>query len=153
MRHFLDTYVSILMLGGDNVKVIICVEKSNGMLFNNRRHSKDSVLQQKIFELIGQKELLVNEYTAGQFATAEGLKVCQNFLEIAKEDDYCFVEKEDIPIDKVSELLIFRWNRAYPSDVYFSYDLASLGFKRIKKKEFAGSSHKRITLEIYRREN
>lgn len=135
------------------MKVIICVEKSGGMLFNNRRHSKDSVLQQKIFELIGQKQLLVNEYTAKQFDSTDGLKICPDFLEIAKEDDYCFVEDENIPIDKVSEFLIFRWNRDYPSDVYFSHDLASLGFKRVKKKEFAGSSHKKITLEIYRREN
>ena len=135
------------------MKVIICVEKSGGMLFNNRRHSKDAVLQQKIFEMIGQRPLLVNEYTAGQFEITDNLKICSNFLEIAEKEDYCFVENEEIPIDKVSEFLIFQWNRDYPSDVYFSHDLAALGFKRVKKKEFAGSSHKKITLEIYTREN
>ncbi len=135
------------------MKVIICVEKSGGMLFNGRRHSKDAVLQQKIFELIRERELLVNDYTARQFKTTEGLKICPDFLEIAGEEDYCFVENENIPMDKVSELLIFHWNRDYPSDVYLSHDLAALGFKRAKKQDFAGSSHKKITLEIYRREN
>lgn len=135
------------------MKVIICIEKSGGMLFCGRRHSKDSILQQKIFEIVGQRPLLVSQYTAGQFETTDGLKICPDFLEEAKEEDYCFVEKETIPMDKVSELFIFRWNRAYPSDVYFSYDLGDLGFKRTKKQDFAGSSHKKITLEIYRKEN
>ena len=34
-------------------------------------------------------------------------------------------------------------------DKYFDFDLE--GFKRIKKEDFVGNSHKKITLEIYRR--
>jgi hypothetical protein len=136
---------------GEIMKVIICIEKSNGMMFNNRRHSKDVALQQKIFDIIGDKKLFVNEYTAGQFENTEQLEISADFLNKATDDDYCFIENEVVPMEKISELLIFQWNRDYPSDFYFEADPKVLGFKKIKTENFAGNSHKKITLEVFKR--
>ena len=65
--------------------------------------------------------------------------------------DLSAFENVDIPIDDVSEVYLFQWNRDYPADVYFDYNLKELGFKKVGSEEFEGSSHKKITLEIYRR--
>lgn len=133
------------------MKIIVCVEKSNGMMFNNRRHSKDKNLQDKIFQILGDKKLFVNQYTVTQFNDTSNLIVCDNFFDIADDDSFCFVENTDIPIEKVNEFYIFQWNRAYPSDFNFKYDLNALGYRKIKTENFPGNSHKNITLEVYKK--
>ena len=55
-----------------------------------------------------------------------------------------------IPVDCIDEVYLFQWNRDYPADMYFTVDLKT-GFKKIKVEDFAGSSHKKITLEIYKK--
>lgn len=133
------------------MKIAVCIEKSGGMLFNNRRVSKDSVLQQRLIDLAGERKLYLNEYSAKQFESIERLHICDNFLSISSDEDICFIENVDIPMDVVSQVYLFQWNRDYPADVYFSYNLKDLGFKKISCEDFVGSSHKKITLEIYKR--
>lgn len=132
------------------MKIIVCVDKSNGMLFNNRRQSQDSVLREKIFSIIGEKKLFLNEYTAKQFENKDKLNICDNFLLKADSDDFCFIENVSVPIEMVNEVYLFQWNRNYPADFYFTYDLKT-DFKKIKTEDFAGSSHKKITLEVYKK--
>ncbi|MBR4305579.1 MAG: ribonuclease Z [Ruminiclostridium sp.] len=132
------------------MKLIVCVDKSNGMLFNNRRQSQDRVLREKLLSLVGERRLFLNAYSARQFENSEKLSVCEDFLAMAGEDDFCFVENVEIPADKVDEIYLFQWNRDYPADVYFSLDLNS-DYKKIKTEDFAGYSHEKITLEIYQK--
>ncbi len=134
------------------MKIAVCIEKSGGMLFNNRRVSKDSMVQQKLLELVGEASIYLNEYSAKLFEETSFLKISDDFLLKASADDICLIENIDIPIEKVSEVYLFQWNRDYPADVYFDYDLKTLGFKKIRTEEFSGSSHKKITLEVYRRD-
>ena len=133
------------------MKIAVCIEKSGGMLFNNRRVSKDSILQQKLLECVGEGKICLNEYSAKQFDIAEYLRVSEDFLSIASNEDICFIENVEIPIDKVTEVYLFQWNRDYPADMYFDYNLKDLGFKKVRSEDFAGSSHKKITLEVYER--
>ena len=133
-----------------NLKLIVCVDKSNGMLFNNRRQSQDCVLREKIFSLIGDNKLFLNEYSAKQFEDTGNLIISDDFLKKAKSDDFCFVENSQIPVDSIDEVYLFQWNRDYPADMYFTVDL-KIGFKKIKTEDFVGSSHKKITLEIYKK--
>ena len=132
------------------MKLIVCVDKSNGMFFNNRRQSQDRILREKILSIVGEKPLFLNEYSARQFENTDKLSICEDFFSRAGNDDFCFVENSAIPADKVSEVYLFQWNRDYPADVYFSIDL-SADFKKVKSENFEGSSHKKITLEIYQR--
>ena len=133
------------------MKIAVCIEKSGGMLFNNRRVSKDSILQQKLLECVGEGKILLNEYSAKQFTTTEHLQVSDDFLTIASDEDICFIENVEIPMDQVKQVYLFKWNRDYPADTYFDYNLKELGFKKVRSEDFAGSSHKKITLEVYQR--
>ena len=133
------------------LKIAICIEKSGGILFAGKRLSQDSVLRNKLIELVGNGKLCMNEYSAKQFDSNDKLQVCEDFLLSAGENDICFVENIEIPMDKVSEVYLFNWNRDYPADTYFDFEPKELGFKRTGKEDFVGSSHKKITLEVYRR--
>ena len=61
------------------------------------------------------------------------------------------VEKENPGTveEKIEKIILYRWNRVYPADVHFPIDFS--GWKLVQAEEFAGSSHEKITEEIYER--
>ena len=65
--------------------VIACVDDNNGMLFHQRRQSRDIALYNHILQLTEGKRLLMNEYSAKQFLKEEHQNVIvqSNFLDIA----------------------------------------------------------------------
>lgn len=46
------------------------------------------------------------------------------------------------------ELVLYRWNRSYPGDVTFPWPLT--GWKLVETADFPGTSHEKITEEVYR---
>ena len=131
------------------MNLIVTLDDGNGMTFNRRRQSRDRILNERILTLCGGR-LTVNAYTAKLFAETDAkLTVDEDPLTLAGEQDWCFAE--DIAIapfaDRIGKLVVFRWNRSYPSDRKFDLPLADR--KRISQTDFAGSSHERITEEIY----
>lgn len=133
------------------MNIIICTDKNKGMMFGGRRQSQDSVLREKVLELSSGTRLLMNSYSAKQFGETDGITVDEDFLNKAGQGEFCFVEDKEITTDNVESFYIFNWNRKYPGDLFFEIDLKKEGFKKVKKEEFAGSSHDKITLEIYAR--
>ena len=133
------------------MNIIVCVDKSNGMMFNNRRQSQDKELISKIVELTSGARLLMSEYSAQMFGENAVIVADNNFIAQAQSGDFAFIEETEIPIEQVEDIYIFNWNRDYPADTYFDFDLKANGYKRLKKIDFAGNSHKKITLEIFRR--
>ena len=133
------------------MKITICIDKSGGILFGGRRLSQDSVLRGKLLALVSDGKLLMNEYSGKQFEENEKIRITEDFLLSPDESDICFIENNKVPIDEVTELYLFNWNRDYPADTYFEFNPKELGFKRERKEDFVGSSHKKITLEVYRR--
>lgn len=131
------------------MKVIVCVDKKGGMMFNNRRQSQDRVLREKIAEILNGATLYMNSYSAKQFKGECSITVDEEFLSVAGKDDFCFVENLTVTPDTVNEFYIFNWNRKYPADFYFDIKPRELGFKPIKTEEFQGSSHEKITLEVF----
>ena len=113
------------------MKIAICVDKSNGILFGGNRLSQDSILRNKLIELAGNGKLCMNEYSAKQVDSNDRLQVCEDFLLSAGQNDICFVENVEIPMDKVSEVYLFNWNRDYPADTYFEFEPKESNFKRI----------------------
>ena len=135
------------------MNVILCLDDKNGMLFNKRRQSSDSCLRESVFNYINGKKLYMNRYTEKQFCDcASKIIVDNDFLSKAEADDFCFVEDSDISlfINEVKAFIIYRWNRVYPSDVKFPSDHLK-NFKLISKTDFSGSSHEKITMEVYER--
>lgn len=131
------------------MNIILSVDKSNGMLFNDRRVSRDKIANEKIFELCN-NELYIDEFSKDMFPNAN--TISQNEISNLSSDKFYFAEQpNDIPIDKVNKFYIFNWNRDYPAEVYFDFDLNSLGFKKSIRKDFVGNSHKKITLTIFER--
>lgn len=133
------------------MNIIICIDKNGGMMFGGRRQSQDSVLRGKVLELSSGTRLLMNSYSAKQFGETDRIIVDEDFLNKAGQGEFCFVEDKEITTDNVETFYIFNWNRKYPGDLFFSVDLKAEGFKKIKKEEFQGNSHDKITLEIYSR--
>ncbi len=133
------------------MNIIVCVDKSNGMMFNNRRQSQDKELISKIIELTSGARLLMSEYSAKMFLGHPDIVANNEFVSQAQSGDFVFIEDIEIPTEQVEDIYIFNWNRDYPADKYFDFDLKANGYKRAKKSEFAGNSHQKITLEIFRR--
>ena len=53
------------------MKIIVCVDNQNGMMFNHRRQSQDRVLRKRILELTGGEKLWMNAYSQKQFLHAK----------------------------------------------------------------------------------
>ena len=60
------------MRGGVKMILIAVVDDRNGMMFNKRRQSKDSVLQERILMMAENGRLWMNTYTYRQFSEWEG---------------------------------------------------------------------------------
>lgn len=130
--------------------LIACVDDNLGMLFNNRRQSMDSVLRGRILTMCAGKKLWMNAYSRKQFNTdAEGITVDENFMAKAGSDDYCFAENISVkPYEKeMQKIILYRWNRVYPADLYFDINLKNWHLK--ESNDFVGSSHDKITEEVY----
>lgn len=134
------------------MKLIFCIEKSKGMMFFGKRHSSDKKLRDKILFLSASNKLWVSSYTAKQFEDQSKIVIDNEYQNKAGESDYCFVEDLPYTVDGVTEIVLCHWNRKYPSDKFFDIDLKAEGFKKVSKEDIAGSSHEKITIEVWRRE-
>lgn len=134
--------------------VIICTDNRNGMMFNHRRQSQDQVLRQDIIQEVGDSRIWMNSYSYRQFsdATLSNAMIDDDFLNKAGPKDFCFIEEIDLTpyIHLVKQIICYQWNRNYPADFYFNVDLSK--WKMISKEEFVGSSHDKITKEVYSNE-
>lgn len=67
------------------------------------------------------------------------------------KQEWCFLEETSPSsyLCNTERLVIYRWNRHYPSDVCFDFDPTRDGFSLTERVEFGGSSHEKITKEIY----
>ena len=130
---------------------IVCVDDNFGMMFNNRRLSQDKVVTEKILDISKNSKLWLCRFSYSLFdkINTANINIDDNFLSEAAQGEYCFIEnKELIPYEKWFEkIIVFKWNRKYPSDFQLDIDLTS--WKLIETNEFVGNSHKNITMEVY----
>ncbi len=131
------------------MNLIITLDDRNGISFNNRRQSRDSVVNEKILELSKGSRLLMTEYSKKLFTDAD-VTVVSDFSS-AEKGDFCFAENCEISLENCETLYIFRWNRHYPCDRYFEANPSENGFTLVETSEFVGSSHEKITLDIYKK--
>ncbi len=135
--------------------VFLCVDDNMGMMFNNRRVSRDSEVVKKIIEMSGTGVVYMNEYSKKLFEDGflNKIKVLDDFLEQADITDNCFVETCDISEykEKIDKIVLFKWNRVYPSDKKLHFDFSFFELK--DTFEFEGTSHDKITCEVWEHEN
>lgn len=135
------------------MKIIMCLDNNNGILFNHRRQSKDCEVHRDMVAYAGNANLWMSEYSYKSFTVFyENCHVDDHFWELAHEGDLCFIEDGLAPsnIQRISEIIVYRWNRVYPSDVKFPQELLS-EWKLVDCVNFSGRSHERITREVYRK--
>lgn len=125
------------------------IDDQGGLSFNQRRQSRDRKLTERLVAIAGEKGIWLDAYSAGLFEDGAKLHVDEDFLESAGPGDYCFVEdKAVLPYeDRIEAIILFRWNRAYPADMYLDISLDT--WKLEKSREFKGYSHEKITEEVY----
>ena len=133
------------------MKLIFFVDENNGMMFMDKRQSQDSILRKRILEIVAPNKLWMSKYSAGQFGFCRSRRVSDDYMRKADDVDYCFIEDKDFSVDGVSEIILCNWNRSYPATRYFDIDLEKNGFSKVITEEIVGSSHDRITIDIYRR--
>ena len=129
--------------------LIVCVDDTGGLGFNRRRQSQDRALRARMLEKWGR--LWMNAYSAGQFAKEDPVTADEGFLEMAGPGDACFAEGPAAAeaLDRAEKLVLYRWNRKYPADCHFPLDLEARGWRLEETEDFAGSSHEKITEEVY----
>lgn len=122
------------------MKLIVCVDRNNGLSFNHRRQSRDRAVTA---DILTYAPVQVREFSASLFADApDRVELCKNFSERA----VCFAERLPLPASP-EVLILYRWDRVYPADEFLPYDLSAWTLQ--SAEEFAGYSHERITKEIY----
>ncbi len=127
--------------------VFYCVDDDGGLLFNKRRQSMDSVLRKRLLDLVGEDKLTCDVYTAKQFEEKDKLQIVgdENYAGAS----FIFAEKQEpnklLPL--ADKLILFKWNRKYPSDVKLGEIPSDFHLK--SAEDFVGSSHDKITQEIY----
>ncbi len=132
--------------------IFLCVDDKNGMMFNKRRQSSDRIVRQKMAEMSAGNTIFMNSYSKGQFVEENiNVSVDEVFLDNAGEGDFCFVENVDISpyYNKIKSIVIFKWNKVYPSDR--KLDISLLDMNMVDTFDFEGSSHDRITVEVWTR--
>ena len=132
--------------------IIVCLDDRNGMGFYGRRHSTDRFLRARALELAGEGVLWMSPYSAGQFQDQpDRIRGEEGFTKDRKPEDWCFVEDmKDLPSwENIHTLVVFRWNRHYPSDMKFPMEDLTARGTLICREDFPGYSHECITQEVY----
>ena len=131
--------------------LITCIDKNNGMLFNNRRVSRDRKVIENIREFVGDSEILITNFSEELFMSDENVRAI-NVIE--KQYGQFYFLEDVLPStieDKIEKIILYNWNVDYPADMYFDIDLKE--WKLESEYEFEGLSHEKITRKIYIRGN
>lgn len=132
---------------GDFMKIIVCLDDNDGMLFNNRRQSRDKVVCEDIIKLLNGEKLFISPFSEVLFENfKDEVSVCEDFLQ---KGNVCFVENEAISQYEADEVIVYRWNRVYPADFYCDIDFSEYSLSG--QVEFQGNSHEKITKQVYKK--
>ena len=134
--------------------IAVCVDDRWGMRFHQRRQSQDRVLREDLLRTCGDRLLWMAPASAPLFSDHAGqIRADSAYLQRAGTGELCFVEDPQMKgcEERIEQVLLYRWNRTYPADVYFTFDLTTHGFTKTRSEEFRGSSHEKITKEFYER--
>lgn len=121
--------------------LILWTGKNGEMLFNRRRCSRDSAVIEDVLTMFKPAELCVSAYSSPLFP---GARVITNI----PEAEVLFLEDQPLSpaLAQAEKLIVYRFDRAYPADVRLEIPQ---DFHLTETTEFSGSSHDKITREVY----
>ena len=126
------------------------LDDKNAVTFAGKRQSKDIKVAQKMCEFMSGTPLAIKAKSANFFEGVDiPLVTVDNFVDCREDTPTAFCE--EIPsqevLDNALVLIVFRWNRNYPSLTNERLNLD--GYSKTFVEEFAGNSHEKITVEVY----
>lgn len=136
------------------MKIIVCLDENQGLLFNGRRQSRDRLVTEDILALCEGQRLYISEFSAPLFeGNLDAVQVDEDFLSLAGEGAFCFAENQPLLpyLERIEAVIVYRWNRVYPADFYFDLSMDELGWRCVERRDFPGYSHEKITREVYLR--
>ena len=130
------------------MNVIVTLDENNGMAFNGRSQSRDQAVLARALQMAAGHKLWMAPESAPLFPGAP-VHAAVDFLDKAGPGDFCWVENRPLSpfAGKIEKLVCFRWNRRYPGDVFL--DLPLERWRLAERMEFPGTSHEKITMEVY----
>ena len=129
--------------------LIACVDDRLGMAFHKRRQSRDRAVCADIAALAAGLPVWMETKSEPLFAELGIASVTQG---APSDQPYCFVETlaPSAVCQAPDRIVLYRWNRHYPADLYF--DIPLDGYRFVEHIEFVGTSHEKITREVYSHE-
>ncbi len=134
--------------------VIACVSEDGGMLFGGRRVSRDVRVVEDIAKLCAGGALFVGDISESLFSESDASVISvSDPLSSAGTGDFVFIEDKNLSEykEKISTLVIYRWNRKYPCDFRLDIDPRAAGMTLSESIDFKGKAHEKITREIWRK--
>lgn len=131
---------------------VLCIDDKNGLGFNNRRQSRDCVLIDRLLKMLPDKTINIKSFSSPLFEEySDRVNISEDLPDKLKNGEVFFSENLDpAPYkDSIEKLILFKWNRVYPSDKKMTLDLSD--FSLINSEDFIGNSHDRITVSEYTR--
>ncbi len=140
------------------MRLVACIDDGYGIAFGQRRQSRDRALTRDLVALVGEGRILAREYSRALFDEAgfgndERVVLCEDPSASAKPHDTVLLEVKitDGDILAAEELVLYFWNRKYPSTAKLSRELISSHFVEVERTEFVGNSHEKLTRCTYKR--
>lgn len=133
--------------------VAIVVDERMGIAFNGRRQSRDKALIEDLCHST-KKEIYISPYSVTLFKDySDRITVVDDPIINCPDNGFCFVELTDIAahIGNIDYLIIYNWNRHYPSDIKLNIDVNAAFLLLSEQHDFVGNSHEKITKSIYKR--
>ena len=134
--------------------VFVCIDDRGGMMFNKRRQSRDSRVIEDIVRTVDDGVLYISDFSEILFEESDASVISvPDPLCSAGNDAFVFIENLHLGehLDKIDRLIIYKWNRKYPYDFAIDIDPTTAGYKRRSVREFVGTSHDKITREVWKR--
>ena len=131
--------------------LISVVDDRFGLTFHKKRLSRDRELIKDICKTVGEGILWIDPYSEPLFQDRFPLhlNIDKEWRKNAGKRDYVFLER--IPgkfhQEEISKVILYHWNRHYPSDARFPIILQSQEWERIGQVDFPGYSHDKLTKE------
>ncbi len=131
------------------MNVIICLDDNNGMLFNNRRQSRDKALLADVFKDLQGEKLHITSFSEKLMADyCDGVTLCEDASAIGN-GQWFFCENVDLTSfsSNIEKIVVYKWNRVYPSDFNCNLDFSLFSLEG--ENDFEGNSHPVITKQIF----
>ena len=137
------------------MKVIMCIDERNGLMFNNRRISRDSKVTEDIITMLDKRSLMlqIKSYSKILFENYPERIIINDELPSIDTTDWQFIEDDELIgfENNLEEIILYNWNRHYPSDKKLQLELQSINWELVSQVDFIGNSHNTITKFVYTR--